>query len=273
MKLIIPVAVVVLGASAAFAFNTLQQSNLQAQQLADYESQVAQLLSQVETNSLRRLDYEKQIQQLQSQLTTASSQVTALSNQLAQSQNQVNPDYQQMEADIRQRVSREIQQQAEITNPRVGLVKQLTELDPMELGELMSLQSQFGGFLQSLDVDDERMEVIVEALSNLIADQNQRRRELAFEARSQQSGSSRQEYRALMRDVSSPEGQREALSYALTDAELNALAEFQQQSRRSGAVMRNSIQQSYTAGDTVILRQNGTATAEAIQIIPAAPNN
>lgn len=274
MKRAIIVAVVILGAGGAYALNVLQQGKLQTQKLANYEKQVEQLLSQVETNSLRRLDYEKQIQQLQSQLTTTNSQLTALSNQLQQSQTQVSPDYQQLEADIRQRLNREIQQQSERanTNTRANLVKQLTALDPVELGELMSLQGQFGGFLQSLNVGDERMEVIVAALSNLITEQNQARRELAIEMRSQQQDSSRREMRALMRDVNTPEAQREALSYALTDIELDALAQYQSEQQTSGrALIGGPSGGAYNP--FFISTQSGSGTGNAIRIAPPPPPN
>lgn len=282
MKISILVAVIILGAGGAFAFSSLQQGKLQAQRLADYEKQVTQLLSQVETNSMRRLEYEKQIQQLQSQLTTTNSQLTALSNQLSASRDQINPDYQKLEADIRQQLSREMRQQQQSTDSntdsRVSLVKQLSALDPVELGELMSLQGQFGGFLQSLNVGDERMEVIVGALSNLIGEQNQLRRNLAMEMQSQQQGSSRREVRALMRDVNSPEAQREALSYALTDAELDSLAEYQsQQQTRGRAFIANpggaGRPGAFSGGDFIVNPQGGTGSTQALRVFrPPAPN-
>lgn len=282
MKISILVAVIILGAGGAFAFSSLQQGKLQAQRLADYEKQVTQLLSQVETNSMRRLEYEKQTQQLQSQLTTANSQLTALSNQLSASRDQINPDYQKLEADIRQQLSREMRQQQQSTDSntdsRVSLVKQLSALDPVELGELMSLQGQFGGFLQSLNVGDERMDVIVDALSNLIADQNQARRELAMEMRSQQQDSSRREVRALMRNISSPEAQREALSYALTGAELDSLAEYQSQQQpmsrafitNPGAVGRPQV---FNDGSIIYSVQGGAGNSDAIRLSPVSPRN
>lgn len=281
MKKAITVAVIILFAGGAYAFNALQQGKLQRQKLTNYEKQVEQLLSQVETNSLRRLDNEKQIQQLQSQLTTTNSQLAALSNQLQQSQDQINPDYQQLEADMRQRLSKEIQQQQSAssnTNSRVNLLKQLSSLDPVEMGELMSLQGQFGGFLQSLNVDNERMEVIVDALSNLITEQNQARRELAMEMRSQQQDTSRREVRELMRDVSSPEAQREALSYALTDPELDALAEYQSQQQFNGRALTTDPRAVGRAGvfSGGLFRadsQGGAGGGNSIRLSPVPPPN
>ena len=63
------------------------------------------------------------------------------------------------------------------------------------------------------------------ALSNLIADQNQTRMDLMLEMGNQQLG--RGEMRRQMQALSSPETQREALAFDLTEDELATLAEFQ----------------------------------------------
>ena len=216
-----------LAIAGAYSYSLLQRNQSQQQQLDDYQLHVEQLLSQVEENSLQRIDDEKQIGALQSQLTVLRSQLTAASNRLQIAQQQSDPDYQQVEREIRQQVRQELQLQSEQSpeRNRVNLLRDLTALDPVELGEIMSLQGQFGGFLQSLDVSDERMEVIVSALGNLIAEQNQQRINLMLEARNQ--GGNRREMRGELMAITSPEAQLQALSYDLTEEELAALADFQ----------------------------------------------
>lgn len=285
MKAIIVIAFLVFCTGGIFAFNSLQKSKLLQQQLVDYERQVTQLLSQVESNSRRRLDSEKQIQDLKSQLTTSNSQLTALSNQLQTSQQQLNPDYQQLEDEIRQQLSSQMQQQSATSdansdaNPRVNLLKQLTALEPMELSELMSLQGQFGGFLQSLNVSDERMEVIVGALSNLIADQNQARMELALEMQSLPPNVDPRDVRFQMRSIMDPASQLEILAYDLTESELDALAEFQRGQQNTSRVSSRVYSsnpgpggnpQRFFGGGRI---QGGRGSGQAIQIIPLQPVN
>ncbi|NQV69418.1 MAG: hypothetical protein HQ498_05270 [Pseudohongiella sp.] len=283
MKAIIVIAFLVFCTGGIFAFNSLQKSKLLQQQLVDYERQVTQLLSQVESNSRRRLDSEKQIQDLKSQLTTSNSQLTALSNQLQTSQQQLNPDYQQLEDEIRQQLSSQMQQQSATSdansdaNSRVNLLKQLAALDPVELGELMSLQGQFGGFLQSLNVSDERMEVIVGALDNLIADQNQARMDLALEMQSLPADVDRRDVRFQMRAIMGPEAQREALAYELSESELDAFAEFQseQQKQNSTSTFTSGIGPGGNPG--LILRsgpaQGGRGIGRAIRFNPPQTTN
>jgi len=285
MKNTIIFAIVIFGIGGVFAFDSIQSNKLQQQQLADYDKQVQQLLTQVENNSLKRLEYEKEIQQLSSQLITTNSQLTALSNQLQASQQQINPDYQEIEAQIRQKVRNELQQETESrdSNSRIELIKQLSSLEPTELGELMSIQAQFGGFLQSLNVSDERMEVIVGALSDMVADQNQARMELAMSVRTQRggSGASRREMGAQLRALSSPEAQLEALSFDLTEAELNALSAFQSEQQNSTrAFMANPAigtlrsEMIFDASDAPnFIFQDGGVIVESIGVAPAIPAN
>lgn len=227
MKIIISVFAIGLVAGSIYAYNTLQQNQFQQQLLEDYERQVSRLMSQVEDNSRLRLSYESRVGELESELNTLSSQLTSTINELALAQKQANPEYLQLEREIRKQINSQLQRQSEEHNPssQLDLLKQLSALEPTELGQLMSLQGQFGGFLQNLDVSDERKEIIMNALSNLIADQTQARMNLMLEMRNQQIG--RGEMRRQRLAIDSPEAQREALSFDLTEDELAALAEFQ----------------------------------------------
>lgn len=289
MKTILIIVAVILSISGAFGLNAYQQSRLHQQQLADYEQHVKQLLSQVETNALQRLTNEKQVDELESELTMLTSQLTSVLNQLQIAQSQADPDYQELETEIRRRITNEFQALAEISpsKSRLNLVKQLTSLNAVELGEIMSIQGQFGGFLGSLQVSDERMEIIVDALGNLIADQNQARMNLMMEVRSQDIN--RREVRTQMRAISSPEAQVETLSFVLTDDEMSVLQDFQStqaeqrtatrafSSNPNGPVdgfplyvggLRERIRGD---GQAVFRIDSGNGTADAIRILPANP--
>jgi len=291
MKTVLVIAAIILTISGAYAFNAFQQSRLNERQLVDYEKHVKQLLSQVEANSLQRLAYAKQIGELESELIMLTSQLTSVLNQLQVAQSQADPDYQELEAEMRRRITNEFQAVAE-SNPsdsRLNLVRQLTSMDPVELGEIMSIQGQFGGFLEALDVSDERMGIIVDALGNLIAEQNQARMNLMMEVRSQDLNP--RDMRSQMRAISSPVAQLETLSFVLTDNEMSVLQDFQttQAEQRSavralatnpdaaaaadGALFRfGGLRQRGRGGaDTVIRFDSGNGTAEAIRILPANP--
>ena len=227
MKIVISILAIGLFAGSVYAYNAQQESQLRQQQIEDYERQVNRLMSQVEDNSRLRLSFENRLGELESELTTLSSQLISTARELELAQKQVNPEYLQLEREIRQRITSELQTQSEERNPasRLSLLTALSAMEATELAQLLSLQGQFGGFLQNLDVSDERKEIIMTALSNLIADQNQTRMDLMLEMRTQQLG--RGEMRREMQTLNSPEAQLEALSFDLTEDELTALAEFQ----------------------------------------------
>ncbi len=227
MKIVISILAIGFLAGIVYAYNAQHQSQLRQQQIEDYERQVNRLMSQVEDNSRLRLSFENRLGELESELTTLGSQLISTARELELAQKQVNPEYLQLEREIRQRITSELQTQSEGRNPAspLSLLTALSALEPTELAQLMSLQGQFGGFLQNLDVSEERKEIIMTALSNLIADQTQSRMDLMSEMRNQQLD--RSEMRRKMQALSSPEAQREALSFDLTEDELAALAEFQ----------------------------------------------
>lgn len=184
------------------------------------DQKVQQLLAEIERGSLRRLEDEKRIDELTRTLSELRSQVAAANSKLALAEQQVNPEYEVIERQIRRDVLREIQSQPTPRTPltKAELVRNLNDLDPVEVGEIMGLQSQYGSFLQALDVGDARMEVIVDGLSTLVADQNQARMELMQELRQQDVPP--QDLRSRMQAINSPEAQREALSFLLTEQEL-----------------------------------------------------
>jgi hypothetical protein len=92
-----------------FSYSQIQQSNLLTQQVDDYARQNSQLLTQIENNSLQKLETAKALQSLQSELNNRDGQIAALSRQMTLAQQQKDPDYEQVEAQIRQQLNRELQ--------------------------------------------------------------------------------------------------------------------------------------------------------------------
>ena len=88
-----------------------------------------------------------------------------------------------MEARIRQQINTEVRASnvASNSDPRISLLKQLSELDPMTMGEIFAVNAQYGEFIQSLNVCEERLDAVVNALQNMIAGQNQAQSEIMLE--------------------------------------------------------------------------------------------
>jgi hypothetical protein len=281
MKVFAGLSIITISLIGAFAISELQQSRLLTQQADDYARQNSQLLTQIENNSLQKLESAKTIRSLESELNNRNSQLAALSRQLETAQQQIDPDYQQIETRIRQQMTREAATSSNTLNPdpRIALLKQLSELDPMVMGEIMALNAQYGEFIKGLNVSEEREEVIINALHNLIADQNQMRSEMILEMQADPQAANRGDLRRQMQAISSPEAQLDALSYDLTESELNAFNEFQEQRRNSYSPFfsrSTSSSNGVVNGPTFFsgeLIQGGSGQSEAIQIVPIRPNN
>lgn len=228
MKIILGLAIAILIAGSGYAYLLIEQNQLKDQQVSDYRAQVSQLLSETETNSLARLDYEKQIGSLQSEVNTLSSQLTSVSNQLQMAQQESeSPDIRALEQEIRQQLVEEFQQQDNVANAgsRTGLVKQLAAMDATERSELMSLQNRYGDFLGSLDVSDQRMDVIIGALGNVIATENAARMEVLQQVQAGQVDLA--EVRDKMLGIHDQDNMLNELSYVLTEQELAAFSDYQ----------------------------------------------
>jgi hypothetical protein len=88
---------------------------------------------------------------------------------------------------------------------------------------LIGVQAQFGAFLDSLAVSEERRQRISEALLDLTLSRNQARADLRSQGLPPEEMA--REFMALM----SPDATREVLAYDLTDEELAAFDTFQEQ--------------------------------------------
>lgn len=280
MKLLISLSLITVSLIGAFAFSQMQRSNLLSQQIANYERQNSKLLSQIENNSLKNIAATNALRSLQSELNDRDSRLASLSRQLETAQQQADPDYQQIEARIRQQIDREIlaSNGARNSDQRISLLKQLSQLDPMTMGELLTVNAQYGEFIQSLDVSDERLEVVINALQNMVADQNQATSELMLEYRSDPEAIIRGDLHQQMQEISSAESQREALSYDLTEAELEAYAAYQEKRRNSmpsfsivGEAIGGPIEEAAFFNGELI--QNGSGQSAAVQIFSVGPDN
>ena len=208
-------------------------------------SQVQTLLNEMRTEldgfAEQRISYESQIAGLNRELSASRDTATALNNELALAQEQISPDLSRIEQQIRQRVIREVerQQQQNELPTRTRLLQQLASLEREELAEIMSLQSSYGGFLQALDVSDERMEEIVDALTSQIAENNRARREIIEENVGNPEG--RRSIRRELFALDSPSAQREAVSYFLDETELAVFDSFQEERQQQRQMSRTGF--------------------------------
>ena len=213
-------ATLLLSASAFAAFQLYSHVSLQAEQIASYESFVSDLQAELDSTAQERVDYESRLAEMGRELVSAQEAMRGLNDELELAREQINPDVYLMEQEIRERVIREVVQEAERTPSRYEISEQLSRLDPEEMRQVMSMQGRYGEFLSALDVSEGRKEVIVDALINMMTDQDQQRRELIAQNAGNQQG--RRELRREMLAISSPDAQVEALSYVLDDNEMAA---------------------------------------------------
>lgn len=232
MKRLVSVSLLAIALSV-FAYSEHRRSQLLEQQLADYDNQVAQLLTQIENRSLEAIAADRRLRTLENEVDGRDNQIAALSRQLETAQQRIDPDLERIEQQMRQQIRREMQasSSASSLDPRTSLIRQLAEFDPQEMGELMSLHSQYGPFIDSLDISEERVEVVINALSNMIEQQNELRRQIGQEMRGNPDAINRSEFRERMQAINDPAAQIEALSYALSESELDSFREFQEQRR------------------------------------------
>ncbi len=276
-------ALVAVSIYCAVLFN---KNSSQQEQLADYRQHVDQLLSQIEDATVDRLSLQQQLQQLENNIVTQNSRFSSVSQQLNDARKQISPDYQQIESDLRQRLTREISQELQAANesplsPRLNLLKQFNELAADEFRQLMSLQAQFGGYLQSLDISDERMEVVVDALSNMIEEQNQITMDFVSQMQTGNPGQAPGDdfnplaMRRQIMEINSTDSQIETLSYSLNQQELDAFSEYRAaQQNQEQQVLLNSFPISVPASGRapsvfIGTGQDGSFRAQAIQIAPA----
>ena len=97
------------------------------------------------------------------------------------------------------------------------------------------MQNRYGDFLELLDVDDERMELIIGALTNMLAVEKQEREEYRQQRRERLRDSTNRRDRWM--EIGSRESRLSEMSFVLTEQELAAFADYQQ----SGRTPRDNI--------------------------------
>ena len=251
-------ATLLLSASAFAAFQLYSHVSLQAEQIASYESFVSDLQAELDSTAQERVEYESRLAEMGRELVSAQEAIRGLNDELELAREQINPDVYLMEQEIRERVIREVVQEAERTPSRYEISEQLSRLDPEEMRQVMSMQGRYGEFLSALDVSEGRKEVIVDALINMMTDQDQQRRELIAQNSGNQQG--RRELRREMLAISSPDAQVEALSYVLDDNEMAAFESFQEEQREQRRTTSTSFISGSARGP---VRVNETTTTDA----------
>ncbi len=223
--------------ASLMAFQFYSQYRLQSDQLSQVQTLLNEMRAELDGFAEQRISYESQIAGLKRELSASRDTAAALNNELALAQEQISPDLSRIEQQIRQRVIREVESQQQNDLPtRTRLLQQLASLEREELAEIMSLQSIYGGFLQELDVSDERMEEIVDALTSQIAENNRARREIIEENVGNPEG--RRSIRRELFALDSPSAQREAVSYFLDETELAVFDSFQEERQQQRQMSR-----------------------------------
>ena len=227
--------------ASLMAFQFYSQYRLQSDQLSQVQTLLNEMRAELDGFAEQRISYESQIAGLNRELSASRDTAAALNNELALAQEQISPDLSRIEQQIRQRVIREVesQQQQNDLPTRTRLLQQLASLEREELAEIMSLQSIYGGFLQALDVSDERMEEIVDALTSQIAENNRARREIIEENVGNPEG--RRSIRRELFALDSPSAQREAVSYFLDETELAVFDSFQEERQQQRQMSRTGF--------------------------------
>ncbi|MEB3323198.1 MAG: hypothetical protein VKI81_10295, partial [Synechococcaceae cyanobacterium] len=235
--------------------NTLQR------QVSDLTSQSERLLAELEQNTRRRLADEHRVAQLTEQIASSQAQITALGAQLAELRKRIDPDVEQLEEQLRQQLENNYRRRladatAELLDqpPTVSsVISQLGDLTIEERMALISVQGQYGSFLDSLSVGADRKEKITEALVELNLSQAQARQDLVSQ------GLEPQELARQMMALMSPEATRDTLAYDLTDEELAAFDAFQDQ--RQGTFSAGAL----ARGGVYMIRGEGTNGPDLIQ--------
>ena len=218
IKFVLP-AVLVSGLSVTLYQRNIANKNL----LDDYKDHVQRLLSQVEENTKNSILKETELTRLQAEIDRLNNIFEAPSDRLAYIEKQNVPDYQEIERALRQRIISEYEHDKENqnTDSKLDLINEISSLEPSALDELMSLQNQFGPFIQALNVDEERMEEIVGVLTNYVVQQNQARQLVLLQAQSEQIG--RREIGDQMRAIMGLDVMYEELAYDLSQNEISVL--------------------------------------------------
>ena len=205
--------------SAYLYFENVASNNL----LLEYKANVQRLLSQEKSISEEKVAQEKELAMLRDEISRLNIELAAKPQPNIGTEENPLSDYQEKENEMRQRIiyEYELDKTNKNSDRRLDLIKEISSLEPSSMSEIMSLQRQFGRFIQALNVHEERMEEIVGILSNYVAGQSQARQIILEQARSDEID--RREIGNLMRTVMGRELMYEELSYYLNQDEISLL--------------------------------------------------
>ena len=205
--------------SAYLYWEKLNDNNL----LLEYEDYVQRLLSQVEESKVKEIAQEIELARLRDELDALNANLVTITESPISTEDNSASDYQESDKEMRQRIIYEYELENANNNSdrALELIKEITSLDPSSINEIMSLQRQFGSFIQALNVNDGRMEEIVGVLTDYVSGQSQARQQILLEARSEQID--RRQVGTLMRAVMDREFMYEELSSHLTQSEISLL--------------------------------------------------
>ena len=221
----IPFAVVIISIallsslSAYLYWEKLNDNNL----LLEYEDYMQRLLSQVEESKVKEIAQEIELARLRDELDALNANLVTITESPISTEDNSASDYQESDKEMRQRIIYEYELENANNNSdrALELIKEITSLDPSSINEIMSLQRQFGSFIQALNVNDGRMEEIIGVLTDYVSEQSQARQQILSEARSELID--RRQVGTLMRAVMDRDFMYEELSSHLTQSEISLL--------------------------------------------------
>ena len=205
--------------SAYLYFENVANHNL----LIEYKANAQRLLSQVKGIGEEKVAQEKELATLQDEISRLNVRLAARPQSNMLIEENALSYYREAEDEMRKRIiyEYELSRTNKNSDRRLDLIKEISSLEPSSVSEIMSLQRQFGRFIQALNVNEERMEEIVGVLTNYVAGQSQARQTILEQARSDQID--RREIGNLMRAVMNRELMYEELSYYLNQDEISLL--------------------------------------------------
>ena len=205
--------------SAYLYFENVANHNL----LIEYKANAQRLLSQVQGIGEEKVAQEKELATLRDEISRLNVRLAATPQSNMVIEENALSDYREAEDEMRKRIiyEYELNRTNKNSDRRLDLIKEISSLEPSSVSEIMSLQRQFGRFIQALSVNEERMEEIVGVLTNYVVGQSQARQTILEQASSDQID--RREIGNLMRAVMNRELMYEELSYYLNQDEISLL--------------------------------------------------
>lgn len=223
-----------------YTYSLREESQNSRRQLDALARQHEQLLAELATSTQQRLGAEQQLAEATARLRQMQGTAASQASNAGLQQDAGDQDPAAMEEIVRQRVRSELARQQQLARQSnstqattaAALISQLSGLDDDERMAVMSVQGQYGQFLDNLQSEPERKERIAQILVDIAVGQNQARRDLMSQDLDPV------DLRSQMLAIMSPQAVRDALAYELDDGELAQFDTYQQQ---AGQVFNASV--------------------------------